>query len=67
MIRKRLLVNFFLTRRLSKSLAFCKFATINFEPCGQVKQYRYNTKQHIFTNEAWPCLTKFQELIIVLI
>ena len=30
--RKRLLVDIFLTRRLSKSLAFCEFASINFEP-----------------------------------
>ena len=29
---KRLLVNIFLTHRLSKSLAFCEFASINFEP-----------------------------------
>ena len=65
--RKRLLVDIFLTHRLSKSLAFCKFATINFEPCSQVKQYRYNTKQHRLTNKAWPCVTKFQELIIILI
>ena len=31
--RKRLLVDIFLTRRLSKSLAFCEFASVNFEPC----------------------------------
>ena len=31
--RKRLLVDIFLTRRLSKSLAFYKFASVNFEPC----------------------------------
>ena len=30
--RKRLLVDIFLTRRLLKSLAFCEFASINFEP-----------------------------------
>ena len=30
--RKRLLVDVFLTRRLSKSLAFCEFASVNFEP-----------------------------------
>ena len=30
--RKRLLVDIFLTRRLSKSLAFCEFASVNFEP-----------------------------------
>ena len=29
---KCLLVDIFLTRRLSKSLAFCKFASVNFEP-----------------------------------
>ena len=32
--RNRLLVDIFLTRRLSKSLAFCEFASVNFEPCG---------------------------------
>ena len=31
--RKRLLVDVFLTRRLSKSLAFCEFASVNFWPC----------------------------------
>jgi len=30
--RKRLLVDIFLTSRLSKSLAFCEFANVNFEP-----------------------------------
>ena len=30
--RKCLLVDIFLTRRLSKSLAFCEFASVNFEP-----------------------------------
>ena len=34
--RKRLLVDVFLTRRLSKSLAFCEFASVNFEPCYRV-------------------------------
>ena len=28
--RKRLLVDIFLTRRLSKSIAFCEFASVNF-------------------------------------
>ena len=31
--RKCLLVDIFLTRSLSKSLAFCEFASVNFEPC----------------------------------
>ena len=30
--RNRLLVDIFLTRRLSKPLAFCEFASVNFEP-----------------------------------
>ena len=30
---KCLLVDIFLTRRLSKSLTFCKFASANFDPC----------------------------------
>ena len=30
--RKRLLMDIFLTRRLSKSLVFCEFASVNFEP-----------------------------------
>ena len=30
--RKRLPVDVFLTRRLSKSLAVCEFASVNFEP-----------------------------------
>ena len=30
--RKRLLVDIFLTRSLSKSLAFCELASVNFEP-----------------------------------
>ena len=29
--RKRLLVDIFLSRSLSKSLAFCEFASVNFE------------------------------------
>jgi len=33
--RKRLLVDIFLTCRLSKSLAFYEFASINFEPCSR--------------------------------
>ena len=33
--RKRLLVDIFLTRRLSKSLAFYEFVSINFEPCSR--------------------------------
>ena len=33
--RKRLLVDIFLTRRLLKSLAFCEFASANFEPCSE--------------------------------
>ena len=31
--RKRLLVDIFLTRRLSRSLAVCESASVNFEPC----------------------------------
>ena len=34
--RNRLLVDIFLTRRLSKSLPFGEFASVNFEPCNQV-------------------------------
>ena len=30
---KRLLVDIFLTRKLSKSLSLCEFASVNFEPC----------------------------------
>ena len=30
--RKRLVADIFLTRRISKALAFCKFASVNFEP-----------------------------------
>ena len=30
--RKRLLVDIVLTRRLSKALAFCEFASVNFDP-----------------------------------
>ena len=30
LIRKRLLVDIFLTRRLSKSIAFCEFVSVNF-------------------------------------
>ena len=30
---RRLLVDIFLNRSLSKSLAFCEFASVNFEPC----------------------------------
>ena len=30
--RKRLLVDIFLTLRLSKSLAFCEFTSVNFKP-----------------------------------
>ena len=35
--RKHLLVDIFLTRSSSKSLAFCEFASINFEPWNVVK------------------------------
>ena len=35
--RKRLLVDVFLTRRLSKSLAFCEFVSVNFEPWSSFK------------------------------
>ena len=31
--RKRSLMDIFLSRRLSKSLVFCEFASVNFEPC----------------------------------
>ena len=34
--RERLIVNIFLTRRLSKALTFCEFASINFKPCWTV-------------------------------
>ena len=34
--RKRFLVDIFFTRRLSKSLAFCEVASVNFEPCMHV-------------------------------
>ena len=30
---KHLLVDIFVTRRLSKALAFCEFVSVNFEPC----------------------------------
>ena len=30
---KHLLVDIFLTHRLSKSLTFCEFESVNFEPC----------------------------------
>ena len=33
--RELLLVDIFFTRRLSKSLAFCEFASVNFEPCSE--------------------------------
>ena len=35
--RKRLLLDIFLTPSLSKSLAFCKFVSVNFEPWYQAK------------------------------
>ena len=37
--RKHLQVDIFLTRRLSKALAFCEFASVNFEPCLQQQQF----------------------------
>ena len=37
--RKRLLVDSFLTRRLSKSLAICEFASVNCEPCYMWKSF----------------------------
>ena len=37
--RNHLLVDIFLTRRLSKSLAFCVFASVNFEPCINILGY----------------------------
>ena len=42
--RKRLLVDTFLTRRLLKSLAFCEFASINFEPCNTNKFFERYTE-----------------------
>ena len=38
---KRLPVDIFLTDSLSKSLAFCEFASVNFEPCFMVYYYLY--------------------------
>ena len=35
--RKHLLVDIFLSRRLSKSHAFCEFASVTFEPCNSSK------------------------------
>ena len=37
--RKRLLVDIFFTRRLPKSLAFCEFASVNFEPWSQKMKF----------------------------
>ena len=41
--RKRLLVDIFFTRRLSKSLAVCEFASVNFEPwtCSHLVEVGY--------------------------
>ena len=39
---KRLLVEIFLTRRLPKSLAFCQFASFNFEPWMRHDYTRWN-------------------------
>ena len=41
--RKRLLVDIFVTRRLLKSFAFCKFACVNFEPWFLVNSSRISS------------------------
>ena len=38
-LTRRLLVDIFLTRSLSKSIAFCEFASVNFEPWGGIKKH----------------------------
>ena len=48
--RKRLLVDIFFTRRLSKSLAVCEFASVNFEPCKT-----RNTENVAYENCSDPC------------
>ena len=51
--RKRLLVDIILTCRLSKSLTFCEFVSVNFEPCfmyghGQKReQFKHTTKNFV--------------------
>ena len=39
---KRLLVEIFLTRSLTKSLAFCEFVSVNFKPCISLQQCRWS-------------------------
>ena len=41
--RKRLLVDIFVTRRLSKSFAFCEFVCVNFEPWFLVNSSRISS------------------------
>ena len=41
-----MLVDIFLTRRLSKSLAFCEFASVNFEPCERVGTRAHTLVSH---------------------
>ena len=43
--RERLLVDIFLTRRLSKSLAFCEFASFDFEPWQRLNRPAVNAAQ----------------------
>ena len=44
--RKRLLVDIFVTRRLSKSFAFCDFLCVNFEPWFLVNSSRISSSWH---------------------
>lgn len=43
-----------------------KLTLLKIDHSGQVKQCRYSTKQHRFTNKAWPCPIKVQEFIILI-
>ena len=60
---KRLLVDVFLTRRLSKPLAFCEFASVNFEPC-IVELSCYTSEILSYTYSATPnlCSSLLQSL-----
>ena len=48
---------FFFTRRLSKSLAFCEFASVNFEPCEHQIVNSIKTYQKWVISRNWTSTT----------
>ena len=52
--RKCLLVDVFLTSRLSESLAFCEFASVNFKPCNPLYFFSQSFSPFYWYNKVKP-------------